>query len=614
MTRRSFMVVGAAAGRGCLARNGGNWAFPEPVASWDEAEKDRQRSAARRLAADLRAAIAAGAAEFEVPPGDYRFDTDALPNLRLDRVRDLAIAAHGATFWFHGRRRIDGVSINGCTGLALRGLTIDYDPCPYSQGEVIAIDRAARTVDIRIDPGFPLPDESWTAQAGSIKAIFFGSDGLMRDFRLDWVAGLEPLGGDQYRVTFQQNWIFVYNDALEQGDRLALPDRSLRHAVNIDSSERVALEDVTIHAAPHMAMVETRGAGGNHYRGCRVVVRPGSRRLLASNADVFHSIKVAKGPTIEDCEFAGAGDDFVNIHSLYSTVLERRGPAEAVIGVCFEREIAEGSELVFYDRNGSVRRGVRRAAAVTDTTDERWVSMIKAIPADLRAQGLRATDFIGSQFYALLVRLDEALNVEKYDLVETYERTGAGAVIRNNRMRDAITRGLVIKGEDVLIENNRIERTGLPGILVANDPYFWEGPAPRRITIRGNRLEDCALNLNARNWLNGYQAAISIWASDRVNAPAKRVTHNSQITVEGNEIVRPPVSGIFIAGTRDSTVARNSIDTPAARAPHPAANGFVLAAAYAIYVADSENVAVEENTVTNHSPYCRGDVGRGLLP
>lgn len=42
---------------------------------------------------------------------------------------------------------------------------------------------------------------------------------------------------------------------------------------------------------------------------------PYQPRLLATNADGFHSFSVERGPTIEDCEHSFLGDDFINLHN-----------------------------------------------------------------------------------------------------------------------------------------------------------------------------------------------------------------------------------------------------------------------------------------------------------
>ena len=95
------------------------------------------------------------------------------------------------------------------------------------------------------------------------------------------------------------------------------------------NSSHVLTVDYTLHGGGTEAIVETGGNGPNTFRRVRVTRRPvnslagyGPVRLLASNADGFHSSCVVHGPTLEDSEFAFTGDDLLNIHSRIDIVLQ----------------------------------------------------------------------------------------------------------------------------------------------------------------------------------------------------------------------------------------------------------------------------------------------------
>ena len=76
---------------------------------------------------------------------------------------------------------------------------------------------------------------------------------------------------------------------------------------NIDSSSGVVTEDVTIHAG---GFLEQLGEGGHIYRRVKIIRRPG--RLMALNADGFHSTSTGTGPTLLDPEISFTGDDHLN--------------------------------------------------------------------------------------------------------------------------------------------------------------------------------------------------------------------------------------------------------------------------------------------------------------
>ena len=148
-------------------------------------------------------------------------------------------------------------------------------------------------------------------------------------------------------------------------------------------SSRCTVRDVTLFSASFMAVTEFDGRGENRYSGVRVVRRnvsspdqlcATSRRvplpvhlrqpppsssssegvagaaalqqqhqqaasgrlclgMIASNADVFHSSGVRRGPTVEGCEFTVAMDDYFNVHSRAQLLVSRNVPAAVNVNV-----------------------------------------------------------------------------------------------------------------------------------------------------------------------------------------------------------------------------------------------------------------------------------------
>ena len=86
---------------------------------------------------------------------------------------------------------------------------------------------------------------------------------------------------------------------------------------------------LTVHGSSDMALVEYGGVGANVWWGNRVVRDPATRGLLASNADVFQSSGVERGPLVESNELTFAGDACLNQHNYFSVAL-RPGRSPAV--------------------------------------------------------------------------------------------------------------------------------------------------------------------------------------------------------------------------------------------------------------------------------------------
>lgn len=101
----------------------------------------------------------------------------------------------------------------------------------------------------------------------------------------------------------------------------------------ITNSTRVHTANVTLHGGATEAVVEAGGNGGHTYNGVRVVRRQGQSpvRLLAANADGFHSSCVRDGPSLVDSEISFTGDDLLNIHSRLAIVLRPLSSTSAYV-------------------------------------------------------------------------------------------------------------------------------------------------------------------------------------------------------------------------------------------------------------------------------------------
>lgn len=133
--------------------------YPAQVAAWSEATRDAQRLAGVSLLEDLNAALEKGEKAFHVPPGVYRFDEFSGSArgkgwyVRLFEVNDFVLDGHGSTFYFS--KPGHALSLYKCTDVTVKNLTFDWDPLPFCQGTVAALEDDRITV--RLDPGYRMP-------------------------------------------------------------------------------------------------------------------------------------------------------------------------------------------------------------------------------------------------------------------------------------------------------------------------------------------------------------------------------------------------------------------------------------------------------------------------
>jgi len=575
--------------------------FPPAVATWKPKDWAAQQAAAVAMKRQVDEAIARGEKHITIPPGNYRFHPDALPNFLLENVEDVAIDAQGVTFWLFPFQRLDGVKLDHCRNVTIRGLTVDYYPTAYPQGEVTAIDPEAGFIDFRLDPGFSSPFDVPGHDANA-KIVHFDPEGHLLESRLDWVDRVEDRGSGIYRVFPKGGWAYKMETAVRPGTLVALADRTMRMAFALEKCASCTLEDVTVYATPHMALTEGFGDGGNIYRRCRVVRRPETSRLLAANADVFHSIGVRHGPLVEDCEFSFAADDLMNIHGFLSLIFAQRKADNIEILSQVSSEMPVGTKLQIFDP----ATYLPKAEAV----------VVKSSPVDVVDRVAAARNMIAEKQLAFLkpaqlvrLQLDRKVAVSKYDLVTDDARVARGTVIRNNQFHDCYTRGLLFKGSGAQIEGNVFRNIGICSIGISVDPHFMEGPFPARIVIRDNQIfGNGAADLISRGSWNYHIAAIAVTAEAASGLPLNPT--NFKIEILGNRIVDSVNCGILVTNSNGVKIAGNIISGAMSLQPLEMGGRMGLVnPCYAIVLARNKEELLEGNRVENPGPFALGELG-----
>ena len=92
--------------------------------------------------------------------------SDRWEGLDVSAAEDLTIEGNGATLVIHPNAR--ALIIHKSRRCAIRGLDIDYEPLPFTQGEVVRVDAKQGTFDVRLHDGYPDPPSQQWMQANYI--------------------------------------------------------------------------------------------------------------------------------------------------------------------------------------------------------------------------------------------------------------------------------------------------------------------------------------------------------------------------------------------------------------------------------------------------------------
>ena len=97
--------------------------------------------------------LQAGKQRIVVPPGRYRVTPHDRQHLVLRNLKDITIVADGVEMICTETTR--ALTITHCTNLTLRGLVIDYDPLPFTQGRITGLSADKTVQEIELFDGYP---------------------------------------------------------------------------------------------------------------------------------------------------------------------------------------------------------------------------------------------------------------------------------------------------------------------------------------------------------------------------------------------------------------------------------------------------------------------------
>lgn len=456
--------------------------------------------------ADLRRivgeAVAAKAKRLVIPPGVYRGtpkDGDKT-HLPIQNAADLEITADGVTMICEQTTR--AIDLHRCTNLTLRGITVDYDPLPFTQGDVVRVQPAEGWLDVKIHAGYPV--EAYTR----IDVVDRGTRYRKKDKPFMWESNAEVREGGVVRVRNPAAVKFA-----QVGDLISLGGYGrnvIPHAVVVGDSSHVTLSKITVHASNCMGIVASGGQGGHRLLGCRVVPGPLPRgavepRILSTCADAILFGSTQLGPLTEGCEIRDAGDDSWSIQ-----------PGDSA------KELNR-PDNGFVFRNNTVRSSGRiliKASGIVENNRIEGPFGLSVNPE---------TPKITSEIARIVIRNNTIIDAHLFNPFWDSPQAGAISITAEDGSKNQF-RPAGVYGE-VVIENNTIQGGNGAGIVATS---------VRDLVIRGNRLVNL-LHIPPHNTAGRFgvdnHAAIWLAECERV-----AVTDNELLNA-GPQMSRPIVCG-----------------------------------------------------------------------
>lgn len=430
----------------------------------------------------INTAYLAGEREYTIPRGTYSF-LNGTPSFRLIGVDGLAIYAYGVEFIFEPRLSIAAVNLVNCSNISIFGLSVDFNPIPFSQGTISAISKNSNYIEVTLDNGYPIPDINWSdIGGGNTKTIVF-HNGKLTQNKMDWVRFIENTGENKIRCYLRQKALLhTANGNVQVGSRIALPDRKARQTLVLKNSHSCNIVDWKVYSSPQMVFVESEGLGNNRYEFNRIVRR--HDRLLTSNADVFHSINVEKGPIINNNFAEFPGDDFVNIHT-HLTYVAKNG--KDVLCFCNTPIFSKTTSVNVYDHDLSFK-GIANISNVQKELDQAEIIDALANVAHFKLQ----SNYQRWTVYRITSDLDLSIG----DLIDSPLTAPHQSQVTKNRFDYGYSRGVLVKSSNSIISDNYINTTGGAAIHVGLDRFWLEGGFTENTVVSDNICRNSHILLN----------------------------------------------------------------------------------------------------------------------
>jgi len=474
-------------------------------------------------------------------------------------AKDLVLRGTGKTVIVVTDPLSAGIVLRDNETVGAQGLTIDYDPVPQVVSKVVGIDPDHNFIEV--EQLQPDPDMMTFAdplfQDANVHMLY-----TTFEFRKDgspmW--GVEPVGltlagptvANRFKLAIPVHVGHTRRDAisvagLRVGDLLISSSPTGGGAAfSMIRNKSAQARAITLHASPGLAFFPFANDTVSLI-GCVIEIKPGSHRILASDADGIHG-RSNRHIDIENCSFSGTGDDGINLHASAAVPLSRLSPTT----LSFKRTtytVRQGDTLEQVRPETGVVIGKYLVKSVDNTgKDGMHVEFDVPVP-DVN---MGTDNMTGDQFF---------------NLTESNE----DCIVRNNVFATHRGRDLLLQVHRGLIEHNRFDnqRTLLDPPIVSSDPGFdnammwlastsieicydpsWgEGPITEGVTIRDN------------TFTGSQYRSPAIWIQDhlRANGGYSGVGSHKDVTIEGNTFKNRNASAVVAQFVTNLVIKDNKV-------------------------------------------------------
>ncbi len=474
------------------------------------------------LNAAIQSAYAGGATSITITPGKY-----VMPGtLKIANMSNATITATNVEISM--TTTSDVIDVNNCTSVTFQGATAHYANPLFCQAKILAFGTDSTKgpyYDVQIDAGYPFSATfsssyvfdpatgkikfgTWDTSAASVQAL--NGSGQTRLFWGTSNTNLLPSNG--------------YNVAV--GDYVVCRGggNTMLHA---DGCTNCTFQNLIFYWGGVFGFFDT-SAKGNHYLNDQIIrgpVPPGATRapMISQSADGLHSAGPRVGPDIENCYFESMCDDGIAIHGYYATITA-----------------VSGNTITTTDNHyqaGDTARISNGSGFIAQTT-------------------VQSVQSLGNNSY--LITLASNVGAHVGDLAGNPSASGPGYKVINNTIKNNRARGMLLKGDNGLVQGNTVDGSTMSGISIGPEQPS-EGDYCQTVMVKQNTISNTNYATNNRF----YNGAIWVHGNGAQGNTGITIQNNTMDSILGPNLVIQWANGVQINSNTFSNTHAVAVGTNA---------------------------------------------------
>lgn len=517
----------------------------------------------------------------EIDPGIYELDPVTTPregkrwHFEPQALTDVTINGNGATLLFQDPI-LGALKLTDGADVTIRDLTIDFDPVPFTQGEITGTADGGRTIVVTLDEGYPSLDHEMFSEVPEPNGLLKRPDGeFIRGIRsgggrLDkFFSSFDRVGERQYELTLRDN---SNTRGIETGNRLTITARNNHAVFSIETVARPTFENITLRSS-NGAGFSIKVCSDPTVRGCVAAPPPESDRQIGCNADTVRIIDCLSTPTVEDCRLEYVGDDGIVVQHSMSTVTE-----------FFDERTVDVSKWGLFAQPDDVFVALSPTGIVKGELPP--LSDVEYKHGQQEGRGrVTAVTFADP--------VDEILEVG--DHLGNLATASREFTVRNNVVRNLRGHLIRIAASDGVVQGNTLEGSSFEAIELETDTNtaaFTPKGIVRDVTIRGNEISRSGLNYFAGD----YPAGIRVH-HEPLDEYTTEGSPNGDIEIVDNSVRNSAHMGVSVEHATNIRIEKNTLEE---------LNQLEYSTGrYGIGLVNVDDVTVTENTVRGASDRLR---------